>query len=408
MNKLDKATEPSMEEILASIRKIIAEEPIGSRPDPARHSPRPGPDQLAPLREQAASQGARPPAHPPETRHGPIAIDDALADLVEQPIAETGGATAKAPQEAPVPAVAAPAAATAAEPRQRQSWLFSRPHPIPNAAPTSMGQHDPSRAGGPPASVRDVLRSAERAESEPATVGDKPDAAADAAAALTASGRESAVAMALPEAGADHRAITARQVKLSGPGGRGVPSISSPESARSAPAVEPPTAEATSQLAYGSGAAVCGTQPHSNPGRKPDRAATGSPRPDALVPHRSDTVAPAGDWARSASVTGSLVRPVAEAVDTGAVAAHSALDALSQGLAAPAVTTAKASDGAAPGSQGAAQGSQAARTLEETVTELLRPMLRQWLDANMPNIVERALRVELADGAKPGGTTGLL
>jgi cell pole-organizing protein PopZ len=40
------------------------------------------------------------------------------------------------------------------------------------------------------------------------------------------------------------------------------------------------------------------------------------------------------------------------------------------------------------------------RTLEDTVAELLRPMLRQWLDANMPRIVEKALRVELAESAK--------
>ena len=35
MSRPDKAVEPSMEEILASIRKIISEEPIGSRPGPS-------------------------------------------------------------------------------------------------------------------------------------------------------------------------------------------------------------------------------------------------------------------------------------------------------------------------------------------------------------------------------------
>ena len=33
----------------------------------------------------------------------------------------------------------------------------------------------------------------------------------------------------------------------------------------------------------------------------------------------------------------------------------------------------------------------AARTMEDTVAEMLRPMLREWLDANMPRIVEKAL-----------------
>ena len=41
MNRPVAAAEPSMDEILASIRKIIAEEPIGTRPGPDRRSPLP-------------------------------------------------------------------------------------------------------------------------------------------------------------------------------------------------------------------------------------------------------------------------------------------------------------------------------------------------------------------------------
>jgi|GEM_PF-1174773 len=37
------------------------------------------------------------------------------------------------------------------------------------------------------------------------------------------------------------------------------------------------------------------------------------------------------------------------------------------------------------------------RTLEDTVSELLRPMLRGWLDEHLPRIVEKALREELAE-----------
>ncbi len=40
------------------------------------------------------------------------------------------------------------------------------------------------------------------------------------------------------------------------------------------------------------------------------------------------------------------------------------------------------------------------QTMEDTVAELLRPMLRQWLDTNMPRIVEKALRVEMAESLK--------
>lgn len=38
--------------------------------------------------------------------------------------------------------------------------------------------------------------------------------------------------------------------------------------------------------------------------------------------------------------------------------------------------------------------------LDDTVAELLRPMLRQWLSDNMPRIVEKALRIELAESLK--------
>ncbi|MCH9808929.1 MAG: DUF2497 domain-containing protein [Alphaproteobacteria bacterium] len=40
------------------------------------------------------------------------------------------------------------------------------------------------------------------------------------------------------------------------------------------------------------------------------------------------------------------------------------------------------------------------RTLEDTVAELLRPLLREWLENNMPRIVENALRLEVAESVK--------
>ncbi|MFV0296195.1 MAG: DUF2497 domain-containing protein, partial [Hyphomicrobiaceae bacterium] len=44
--------------------------------------------------------------------------------------------------------------------------------------------------------------------------------------------------------------------------------------------------------------------------------------------------------------------------------------------------------------------STSVRTLEDTVVDLLRPMIRQWLDDNMPRMVEKALRIELAQSVK--------
>ncbi len=38
---------------------------------------------------------------------------------------------------------------------------------------------------------------------------------------------------------------------------------------------------------------------------------------------------------------------------------------------------------------------QNARTLEDLVKEMLRPMLKSWLDDNLPNLVERIVRAEI-------------
>ncbi len=38
---------------------------------------------------------------------------------------------------------------------------------------------------------------------------------------------------------------------------------------------------------------------------------------------------------------------------------------------------------------------QNARTLEDLVKEMLRPMLKSWLDDNLPAVVERLVRAEI-------------
>lgn len=45
--------------------------------------------------------------------------------------------------------------------------------------------------------------------------------------------------------------------------------------------------------------------------------------------------------------------------------------------------------------------SQNARTLEDLVGDLLQPMLREWLDANLPAIVERQVRQEIERISRP-------
>jgi len=47
---------------------------------------------------------------------------------------------------------------------------------------------------------------------------------------------------------------------------------------------------------------------------------------------------------------------------------------------------------AAANSRAEPSAAQGPRTLEDSVADLLRPMLRDWLDTNMPRIVEKMAR----------------
>jgi len=64
----------------------------------------------------------------------------------------------------------------------------------------------------------------------------------------------------------------------------------------------------------------------------------------------------------------------------------------------PAATTTAAPQPAAP----------ATRTLEDAVMELLRPMLKEWLDDNLPRIIEDAVRKEVAGAVKNAGLSSKL
>lgn len=122
--------------------------------------------------------------------------------------------------------------------------------------------------------------------------------------------------------------------------------------------------------------------------------------------------------AKPAAMNGA--KPFEAAAGDPSVVAAQALDALAQGLAASSATTAIpltpvaeaafATSASAPGRAlpppPAAAASQQ-RTLEDVVADMLRPMLERWVSDNMPRIMERALRAELAknmpSGQKPPG-----
>jgi cell pole-organizing protein PopZ len=45
------------------------------------------------------------------------------------------------------------------------------------------------------------------------------------------------------------------------------------------------------------------------------------------------------------------------------------------------------------------------RTLEDLTREMLRPMLKVWLDENLPTLVERLVRAEIDRVSKPSSPT---
>ncbi len=55
-----------------------------------------------------------------------------------------------------------------------------------------------------------------------------------------------------------------------------------------------------------------------------------------------------------------------------------------------------------PGPLAPLAGAGPTGTIEDTTAELLRPMLRQWLADNMPRMVEKALHIEVAESVKTG------
>ncbi|HEX2843579.1 DUF2497 domain-containing protein [Hyphomicrobium sp.] len=104
--------------------------------------------------------------------------------------------------------------------------------------------------------------------------------------------------------------------------------------------------------------------------------------------------------------------------------ASQALDALAQGLAASAAASAVSAATGQPAvaltplvdpvpvardvpasAPFPATAPQTGRTLEDAVADMLRPMLQQWVSENMPRIIERALRVEVAKTTKPGSNS---
>ncbi len=359
MNGQDKAGEPSMEEILASIRKIIAEEPgpgplEADAPHPfAKSSPAGGPRAQSPFPlsgnrplpsmdrlSNAIKAKAGPPASAPPPRR-PVPLDDEVADLIEVPAPKAAAPPAASPAldaRAPSAAPSEPAAKEAAP-----KPAAERPAPpIPMRKP---GFFPPPGFMPLPQSVVEAIT-----PPPPGPIG------------------EDEVLSELTEA-VEVVEVVAEPVR------RPMPASAAPASAANRSSLNGHAARIAAEL----GAVAA---PYNGMRREPQA-------------------------------------PIDAVIDEGAVAtaaAARALDALAQGLAAshPAEPPYGAARHQRPSPFAAlvAQplmpapndlGPAPVRTLEDAVADMLKPMLQRWLADNMPRIIERALSIEASRGGRDRG-----
>jgi len=424
MSKAEKIAEPSMDEILASIRKIIAEEPVPAKAPtqgiPERRVAPEAPAVRAPAKvAPVAAVGAAP---QPKTELSPVAkvvteataplsgavsdkattrvnhalLDDDLDDLVEDGLPVVGFASeAKA---SPV-SDAGPAQPTMSQPKAAPSKPDATltgaaiAKPIANG-PAALDVHlartfAVPAAGASPAvdlaAPKGPAPTSFTASVIPAPLSSAPAPAPQAKAPAPAPAPAAALAIAIGKAPAvQEPAVPAKMdAPIAAPPTETRASESvSPEIKKDAAPLSPMSnaaktaATALEVLAAGLGAPSKVSVPKANGA---ESVAKSSPSPVA-------TAAPIAP-AVSAPVT--VEAPMAPAAQTAAPDVVVAVEAVAPAKAAEASV---APPIAAP-----------VRTMEDTVAELLRPMLREWLDSNMPRIVEKALRIETAGSQKSNG-----
>lgn len=405
MQRPEKAPEPSMEEILASIRKIIAEEPIGTRPEPTPRLPEPdhslsGKGAGSPSDqsdEPAKSLSAR---DAPRRDSPPYSVEDALADLIDDsPLNRIRPAAAK---EDPAPKPHTRPAAPAEEDAQRSSWLFGRPGASPVQPPSDpQSEHGRGPAGllGQLDPMRLPEQGGERAAED---VSPKPSAPQRPSFANPLFGGQTE----------GQRTSAGNRTPLA-------PAQPHQEMPRPGSPVAPTSGSPAGQRAEDQGLTIpasAGSNRHDPVLPQPMARATEPARETRADPAAAAQVAPARPVSASAErphqgTARSEPQAESEPISVPAAAKRtdaSPLPALAQETSPAHKPKAEAgknqSDAAAQSDAPASP--PATRTLEDTVAELLRPMLRDWLDSNMPRIVEKALRVELSASGKGPDTTG--
>lgn len=440
MNKPDKAGEPSIDEILASIRQKTAAESgasgevsdtgassppadawsAGPDPAPSRETPPALLDRLNGMGKSvpqgASSFGAK----------RPLPFDHDLADMFDEPDATSAGSSAPKPEMRVTPSLGgfapkAPIAAGAADSSSAGETAPDAAQASPSMSPLSAEKPAaspvPPRApafGFPPLTKQGGFYPAQRTEPRlspmPGHMNGSGARAEDAVAAGHATPQAAGPGSAQPfsDFGALVPGEPAAQGGRSGQSSFGAPPLASGEPlsiGTSAPVerVLPdldPDRSATPQPSLG-GARTQVSHDEGSSGYGPSLAADGVAL-GASEPRLKEPPAPAVSDAPSAALGAPSARDPS---------ATQALDALAAGLAAsgasgdlrpaalkPAadVLPAPAAPQTSPVSNGGEAVSQpSSRSLEEVVADMLRPMLQKWVAENMPRIMEKALRSEM-------------
>ena len=437
MTRLDHGAEPSMEDILASIRKIIAEEPPGLRPEP-------------PLQRAMASSTTvidRPPLHrEPLSELRPAAVEPYLRSSPAQSNVPAYPSASVPLAEVFKPAADRLANARSVEPEFESTSLPSKsiddqladllgdapaivqsaagdslPDPLPDAAETDPSTDVVAKLTGWPAPVETTNTAPNSHDLEPrpgftvsragyvhganATDAQGPDPFDfDLGPSPFELKIQNIIDPALPgvAAGAAKTLKEAAETgtpepKAEAPAAETIEADSSP--AQSAPAPVP-AREVMREVKFVTPIGIANTDaPRFDPlpivnkepalnGAKPSVTATLPPEKpeaelDAAFAHSKSRVPPA---APDHAAPSSSARTAAANMDEPAVVT----DIHDDERAAPSSSSQNALTFAEP--------SQSA--IEDSVADLLRPMLKNWLAENMPKIVERALRREFSEQSR--------
>ena len=489
-----------MEDILASIRKIIAEDPPGSRaaPDPARESllranapvapssparqvikqtPRPieaaasGASAEHEFQADAAVQRDVKPSQLPE-RKPPTDIEDQMAQILgaARRLGEPAQEPLSRPQASVQAAIDSLMTSRDVEPKrdatprfthQRDGFIPSVPEvaPAASAAPPSAGDPfdfalgpspfaraksaDPQSAPPPAADLSFDAAMADLGAIVPSRhmgAGSTPAAAAPSVASALEARAPAPDPVPAPElaavvAAAAETVAPVRTTEMSAAADASIGPTAKPVAALAAspdemvlerPLADPvkpaeavrPSIFATIDAARGGQTTIA---PHAQPASAPVSVVTAPEPASAQVFVQPSIPAPAATFDDAPELPAAVTEAVAPAPEPAPATLATADVPIEPGPVIMSIEEPRADAGVErwPSSpamspsralmqsrfEDAVDGVPANRTMEDTVAELLRPMLKNWLAENMPKIVERALRKELDDTNRSGHKT---